>query len=235
MENLEIYNKVRSVPAEAQRKITGGRLNGKTDINPMWRIKSLTETFGPAGIGWYYEVVEKRLEHGADGEISAFVQINLFVKDGYVWSQPIVGLGGSSFVSKEKSGLYTSDECFKMALTDAISVSCKALGMGADIYWEKDRTKYDQSAQTAQTAQSDEVTQQEKEKKTPIFMRSDEDLVNRLLDKLHGTNLCGKNKKGEKWKLAQFETSLKGFTHDDYNWLLNLKSYGYGNADNNGQ
>ncbi|HCC35130.1 MAG TPA: hypothetical protein DEQ02_05645 [Ruminococcaceae bacterium] len=35
-----------------------------------------------------------------------------------------------------------SDECFKMALTDAISVSCKALGFGADVYWDKDRTKY---------------------------------------------------------------------------------------------
>ena len=29
-----------------------------------------------------------------------------------------------------------------MALTDAISVACKALGMGADVYWEKDTTKY---------------------------------------------------------------------------------------------
>ena len=42
MGNLEIYERVRSVPAEAQRKINGGRLNGKTDINPMWRIKVLT-------------------------------------------------------------------------------------------------------------------------------------------------------------------------------------------------
>ena len=31
-----------------------------------------------------------------------------------------------------------------MALTDAISVACKALGMGADVYWEKDNTKYNQ-------------------------------------------------------------------------------------------
>ena len=29
-----------------------------------------------------------------------------------------------------------------MALTDAISVACKMLGMGADVYWYKDRTKY---------------------------------------------------------------------------------------------
>lgn len=46
------------------------------------------------------------------------------------------------FVAKERNGLYTSDECFKMALTDAISVAAKALGIGADVYWQADATKY---------------------------------------------------------------------------------------------
>ena len=52
MENLEIYNKLKEVPEEAQKKITGGRLNGMTDIKPMWRIEKLTEVFGICGIGW---------------------------------------------------------------------------------------------------------------------------------------------------------------------------------------
>lgn len=47
MDNLAIYNKVRQVPDEAKKRITGGRLNGMTDINPMWRIKAMTELFGP--------------------------------------------------------------------------------------------------------------------------------------------------------------------------------------------
>jgi hypothetical protein len=51
MNNLEIYEKVRAVPQEAQKPISGGRLSGKTDINPMWRIKVLTETFGVCGFG----------------------------------------------------------------------------------------------------------------------------------------------------------------------------------------
>lgn len=58
------------------------------------------------------------------------------------WSEAIQGVGGSSFVTNEKNGLYTSDECYKMALTDAISVACKSLGIGADVYWNKDSTKY---------------------------------------------------------------------------------------------
>lgn len=143
MDNLAIYNAVRSVPDSAKRRIEAGRLTGKTDINPMWRIKALTETFGPCGFGWKYVITDKRLEQGANGEVAAFLDIDLFVKADGVWSDAIPGTGGSAFVAKEKNGLYTSDECFKMALTDAISVACKALGFGADVYWDADKSKYD--------------------------------------------------------------------------------------------
>lgn len=146
MDNLAIYNAVRKVPENAKRPISAGRLKGKTDINPMWRIKALTEQFGPCGIGWKYTITDKRLENGANGEISAFLDIDLFVNVGDTWSDAIPGTGGSAFVAKEKNGPYTSDECFKMALTDAISVACKALGFGADVYWDADRSKYDKTA-----------------------------------------------------------------------------------------
>lgn len=142
MENLGIYESVRKVPQSAQREIQAGRLKGKTDINPMWRIKALTEQFGPCGIGWKYTITDKRLENGANNEVSAFVDIDLFIKVDGAWSDAIPGTGGSAFVASERNGLYTSDECFKMALTDAISVACKALGFGADVYWAKDATKY---------------------------------------------------------------------------------------------
>jgi hypothetical protein len=105
-------------------------------------MKTLTEFFGPVGIGWRYEITEKKLVEGANGEMAAFVDINLYYKMGGEWSEPIPGTGGSMFVAKEKNGLYTSDECYKMALTDAISVACKALGVGADVYWSGDSTKY---------------------------------------------------------------------------------------------
>ena len=140
---LEVYEQVREVPQNALKPISSGRLKGKSDINPMWRIKKLTETFGMCGFGWRYDIVRMWTEPGAKGEISAFVHINLFVKYNGEWSEAIQGVGGSSYVANERNGLYTSDECFKMALTDAISVSCKALGMAADVYFESDRTKYD--------------------------------------------------------------------------------------------
>jgi DNA-directed RNA polymerase subunit RPC12/RpoP len=156
MDNMKIYDKVREVPREAQKKINGGRMNGKTDINPMWRIRALTENFGPCGIGWYYDITNKWLEPGSDGEVAAFVEIALYIKEDGEWSKPIVGIGGNSFVTKERSGFYTSDECYKMALTDAISVACKALGFGADIYWETDPTKYDRFNPAAKKEDAEE-------------------------------------------------------------------------------
>ena len=144
MNNMDIYNRVRAVPKEAQKTITAGRIKGMTDINPMWRIQTLTEQFGIVGIGWKYVITDKRIIDGANGERCAFVDIDLFVKVNGEWSEAIQGTGGSSFVSAEKNGTiyYTSDECFKMALTDALSVACKALGIGADVYWAGGRTKY---------------------------------------------------------------------------------------------
>ena len=135
MENLEVYNKIKSVPNKAKKTITGGRLSGMTDIKPMWRIEKLTEVFGMCGIGWKAPIKNKEIIDGANGEKIAVVDIELYVKVDGKWSDPIDGTGGSSFIAKEKNGLYTSDECFKMAYTDAISVACKSLGMGADVYW----------------------------------------------------------------------------------------------------
>lgn len=144
--NLDIYEKLRAVPNEAKKPIGGGRLKGMTDINPMWRIKSLTEQFGPCGIGWYYEIKDRWLETCmAKDEITANVSINLYVKVDGEWSKPIPGIGGSMLVASERNGLYVNDECYKMALTDALSVACKALGMGADVYWQSDNTKYNDS------------------------------------------------------------------------------------------
>lgn len=136
MDNLKYYNAGRAVPEEAQKPFNNGKFSG-TDINPMWRIKKLTELFGPAGLGWYYEVTSERAEEHGDVTI-AIVDLNLYVKYDGEWSKPIYGTGGNVLLRKGS----TSDEGYKMALTDALSVACKALGIGADVYFAKDKTKY---------------------------------------------------------------------------------------------
>lgn len=142
MDNMTIFNQGRVVPPEAQKTIGAGRLKGMTDINPLWRLAKLTELFGPCGIGWKYIITRREMVSGANDEISCFVDIDLYYRWEGEWSEAVPGTGGSSYVASERNGMYTSDECYKMALTDALSVACKALGIGADVYWAAGRTKY---------------------------------------------------------------------------------------------
>ncbi len=154
-DNLSIYESLRSVPKQAQKPIQAGRLTGKTDINPMWRIKAMTDTFGPCGIGWRYVITKQWTESYGD-EVKAFTNIDLYIKVNGEWSEAIPGTGGASAVEVNRNGMYVNDEAYKMSLTDALSVSMKALGVAADIYYASDAaygTKYEVKANAASAQQ----------------------------------------------------------------------------------
>lgn len=218
--NLDLYNRVRKVPKEAIKSIAAGRLKGMSDINPMWRIKMLTEEFGVCGFGWKYEIIRMWNENGGNGVISSFVHINLFVKMNGEWSEAIQGVGGSSFVTNEKNGLYTSDECFKMALTDAISVACKALGIGADVYWDKDSTKYSQT-----NTQAAPVTDNRKLLNKELL--NDEKLMEWIYKYLtkaknEGKRLSLVNLINESYKVSQEDINIISANYEQYRINNNL-------------
>lgn len=148
MSNMRIYDAFRNTPKDALKTITDGKLKGKSDINPMWRLQMLTEQFGPIGFGWNYKVTRlERMEVPERNEIMCFVDIELKVKEGDTWSEPIYGTGGSMLVENFRSaGIKSNDDGYKMALTDAISIACKQLGMSADVYWAAGESKYSQVA-----------------------------------------------------------------------------------------
>lgn len=143
MENLKFYNKLKTPPKEALKTIGAGRLKGMTDIKPQWRILVMTETFGACGIGWYYDNVHYEYKEVSNGEVICNCRLNLYVKIDNEWSKPIFGTGGSKLTAKESSGLYNSDEAEKMAMTDALSVAMKALGVAGDIYLGYSDSKYE--------------------------------------------------------------------------------------------
>jgi hypothetical protein len=145
-EPLFIYKELKEVPKEALRTIQAGRLKGKSDINPQWRIEKMTEVFGAIGFGWNYKVTRAELVTSElSKEVACFCDIELKVKVEDQWSEPIFGTGGSMFVAQESRGAFTSDECFKMALTDALSVAMKQLGMAADVYRGFTDSKYNET------------------------------------------------------------------------------------------
>ena len=156
--NLRFYEFLRLVPQHALKTIGAGRLKGMSDINPVWRIKAMTECFGPCGIGWKYEVT-KQWQEPYGQEVKAFCNINLYIKVDGAWSDPIPGTGGATLVEVNSKGyLYVNDEGHKMALTDAMSVAMRSLGVAADVYFSKDKdgqfdTKYDQQQYASQQVQ----------------------------------------------------------------------------------
>jgi hypothetical protein len=171
-ENMVNWNKLARPPKDALKQIQGGRLSGMTDIKPQWRYRVMTEVFGPAGVGWTYEIVKLWTEPGSEGQIFAFAEIKLYTRmpdnsagernwstsrlpeeGSDYWSAPIPGIGGSMLVSKEQKGLHSSDEGFKMAVTDALSTALKMIGVGADVYegqWDGSKWKGPQAQPQAQ-------------------------------------------------------------------------------------
>ena len=155
MKTLELWQKFESPPESALKRILGGKLKGKYDINPQWRYKALTEVFGPCGLGWKYEVTKRWTEPGPEGQVIAFVDINFFymVKDEDPpaaktkaekpkWSAPVPGTGGAMLIAEEKGRLVANDEAYKMATTDALSVATKMLGIAANVYLGRYDGKY---------------------------------------------------------------------------------------------
>ena len=180
MNGIETYESLARPPKNALREIQAGKLKGKTDINPQWRYKAMTEKFGLVGLGWKYEVQKLWLEQGAGAEKLAFAQVAVFVKDGETWSEPIVGIGGSKLVQLEKGAAVSNDEGYKMAVTDAFSTALKMLGVAADIYagaWDGSKYHETPSAPAPQkpaakfdfTPKGGETTPAEKKELGEIF------------------------------------------------------------------
>lgn len=167
-EAIKIYESLSRPPKDALRQIEAGKLKGKTDINPQWRYKAMTEKFGLVGCGWKYEVQKLWTEQGAGSEKLAFAQVAVFVKDGDKWSEPIVGIGGSRLVQLEKGAAVSNDEGYKMAVTDAFSTALKMLGVAADIYagrWDGSKYKEELPApvEAVKKAFNGEVVQPKKQ------------------------------------------------------------------------
>lgn len=150
--NLRFYTEGCEVPADALKPIKAGRLKGMSDVNPMWRMKRMTEIFGPVGFGWRYEIVKQWTETYGN-EVKCFCNVHIFVRDPETkeWSAPIPGNGGSAIVTMESKGAYVNDEGYKMALTDALSIAMKPLGIGGNIWYGPKATGHNESKYEAYT------------------------------------------------------------------------------------
>jgi hypothetical protein len=105
-------------------------------------------------------------------EVYAFAEIEMQVKIGEDWGKPFTATGGNKFCTYVKSKDYYkgSDEAFKMAITDAFGVACKYLGIGADVYWQNDKSKY---TENQEEKPKNKPTSQENKKVEQVAKKED--------------------------------------------------------------
>jgi hypothetical protein len=124
-------------PKHTKAFTRGGGFKG-TATNALYLIHKATSIWGPMGSKWGVEIVEDKMLQGApmivDGqvighEIVHCVTINLFYPDGKV-----PAFGQTTFVSKNKNGIFTDEEAPKKSLTDATTKALSWLGFSADIH-----------------------------------------------------------------------------------------------------
>lgn len=160
------YAAASHVPKRVLKTIDVGRLKGKSDINPQWKISLMTEIYGMCGIGWKFEVTEKNTVTINTGEVMLFMTVAVYTRNGDEWSDPVYGMGGDFIVKKERTGLHANDEAYKMCLTDALGNALKYIGVAADVYEQLNDTKY---AERPSAIANDK---EEEEKTTPADIRN---------------------------------------------------------------
>jgi hypothetical protein len=134
MENLKIWDVLFKTDPAYTKKFDKGTYKG-TAINPMYVYKKLTEQFGSCGIGWKVEILDTQTQHFQDGAVIVSQTVALYIKNGDVWSDGIIGTGGDYIRRITNNGkIMVDDDGYKKALTDAITNSTKMLGMSGDVY-----------------------------------------------------------------------------------------------------
>jgi hypothetical protein len=146
-DNLALWHHVEKTDPAQTKAITGKSYKG-TSPKPHYLIMKATETFGPCGIGWGFNVLDERIENGAmiePGfyERSSFARVMVW----YEWEGKrgeVEHVGGTTFAGKYASGkLFTDEDAPKKSVTDALIKALSMIGFAGDIFMGRyDDSKY---------------------------------------------------------------------------------------------
>lgn len=151
-----------------------------TSLNGTAMVMKATEVFGPAGIGFGWNVLEERFDRGVEmfsgeGEnrVSLGFELNHTVKIAF-WFKldgergEIEQYGCTPYLYKSKFGTTTDGEAPKKSLTDAVKKALSMLGFSADVFMGMfdDREYVDQRREEEAMEQALEKAAEEERLKT---------------------------------------------------------------------
>lgn len=146
-DNLALWNAVEQTDPKHTKSITGKAYNGNSP-KPHYLIHKATETFGPCGIGWGFEIVKDEVLDGALLEPGFYERIHTAkVRVWYEWDGKrgsVEHVGQTAFCGKRRNGaLYTDEDAPKKSVTDALVKALSMIGFAGDIFMGRfDDSKY---------------------------------------------------------------------------------------------
>lgn len=148
VQNLALWDAVEKTDPQFTKPFSrGGGFRG-TAINGTYLARKATEVFGPIGIGWGVEILDEAIMEGAPLDAQGShekihkVRVKLWYKLGEERGE-VIQFGQTTFVGRNKNGLFTDEEAPKKSLTDAMSKCLSLLGFSADIHLGRfDDNKY---------------------------------------------------------------------------------------------
>jgi hypothetical protein len=146
-ENLALWELVEKTPPDQTKAITGKPYKGNSP-KPHWLVRKATETFGPCGIGWGFEIVDEKLLDGALLAENFHERIHMArVRVWYEWNGKrgtVEHVGQTVFCGKRNTGQpFTDEDAPKKSVTDGLVKALSMIGFAGDIFLGRyDDSKY---------------------------------------------------------------------------------------------
>lgn len=152
-DNLALWHSVEKTDPNHVKAITGKAYKGDSP-KPHYLVWKATDTFGPCGIGWGFEIVEEKLLDGALLAPGFYERIHMArVRVWYKWAGErgvVEHVGQTAFSGRRKArddgtpgAPFTDEDAPKKSVTDALIKALSMIGFAGDIFIGRyDDSKY---------------------------------------------------------------------------------------------
>ena len=141
---LLLWDAVQATDPKHTKNFSGNGGFSGTAINPTYQVRRATEKFGPIGIGWGFDIVDEKYVEGAPigvnekGDVTARIIVHhVRMELWYTWQGArgaVRRSGATTFVGKNRNGVFTDEEAAKKSETDALMKCLTMLGFSADVH-----------------------------------------------------------------------------------------------------
>jgi hypothetical protein len=132
-ENLVHWDFLERTDPAYTKKFNAGRFKG-TDINATYRMRHLTERFGPAGKGFGFDIGQPIFYGEGDLRAVTISAALWWMEDGTKHTAPEHYGGTKLYLTAKGKVTGVDEDAVKKAVTDAMGKAALALGAHADVY-----------------------------------------------------------------------------------------------------